>query len=332
MPSGLRWTLGAVAGIAALWLAAFAVDSALAIGQVLRNTEVARRPIGGLGEQALTDELEALATDFGELPLTLIAPNRAFRGTAAEWGITMDVGATFDRAMASGRGEVPSRFASWTSGFIAHNSVDPVLVVDGKAVASEIASRPGSEWQRPIEPSFQWADGAIDVRNGSPGQALDPEAVTAALRGAVADGVVPAEIEIGWSLVPPTLDADDLASALDDAASLTDAPIPISINGRSTVIPPETARRWVESTTETGSLQATFNETATRTDLAIRLSGLATTQAPPVFSIVDDQVVIALDAPIMVCCEAPVAALVEQAARTGEIAELIRRGDVGSFS
>ena len=325
MPSGLRWTLGAVAGIAALWIGAFAVDNAMASGEVLRNTEVARRPVGGMGEQALRHELEALAADFAELPVTLIAPNRGFRGTASEWGVSMDVEATLDMAMASGRDEVLSRLASWTSGFVSSHNVDPVLVVDAAVVADEIASRPASVWQRPVEPSFQWGDGAIDVRDGSDGQALSPEAVTAVLREAVAAGVVPDEIEISWSLVPPTLDAGDVASALDDAAALTDAPIPIRINGRSTVIPPETARRWVESTTETGSLQATFNETATRTDLAIRLTGLATTQEPPVFSIVDEQVVIELDDPIMICCEAPVAALVEQAARTGEIAELTAR-------
>jgi vancomycin resistance protein YoaR len=176
-----------------------------------------------------------------------------------------------------------------------------------------------------VEPSFRSIDGRLEVTQGRDGEHLDPAAVAEGLRIAVSDGAVPDQVDVMWSRLPPDYSAADLEWALADAADLVDTPIPVSLNGRSTVIPPETARRWLISTTESGRLGATFEETTARADLAVRLSGLATTEEAPVFSVVDDVVVVDLGAPVMVCCEAPVATLVEEAARTGDVAELTPR-------
>jgi vancomycin resistance protein YoaR len=321
----LRWSLGLPLAAAALAVGAFSVDALVGNNEVVRNAEIARRPVGGLGDVALRNELIDLAADIASLPLTVIAPARGFDATAADWGISLDIEATMAEALDAGRGGVVSSFTDWVTGWLSPHEIAPVLVVNEEVVAATVGELPGAVRRPAIDPSFRAVDGRLEVSEGRDGERLEAASVATALRTAVADGAVPEVVDVLWSRIPARFDEADLEAAIADAQSLVSAPIPVRLNGRSTVIPPETARRWLVSTTETGELRATFDETAARNDLEIRLSALSTSQDPPMFSVVDDEVVVELGAPVMVCCEAPVGALLEAAARGGGIAELSAR-------
>jgi vancomycin resistance protein YoaR len=323
--ASLRWAVAATAVVAGLGLAGWATDVAIHDGEVMRNVEVAGRPIGGLGEADLRAHLEALAAEYAAKPLAIAAPTRRFAGTAESWGVSVDVEATLRSAMDVGRGGPLKSLTSWTGAWFAPQVTTPVLVVDLDRIAAEIAGRPESVASPPIDPSFQAVNGTITVSPGRDGQQLDATTVAAALVGAVADGVIPVEVPVEWTASSPRFDDLDLEMALADAASLFDDPIAVRMNGRTTTIPAETARRWIRSTTETGRLTATFDEATASTDLAIRLAELATREIPPEFVVVDGELSVTLGDPVLVCCQSPVASVVEAAARTGAIADLRAR-------
>ena len=325
MPASLRWSLVVVTATLGLVVAAWAVDGLIHDGEVPRNTAIAGRAIGGLGSEALRVELEGLAAQYAATPLAVATPSRSFEATAGEWGISLDIEATFTAAMEADDGNPLESFSSWIGGFASDREGVVVFTVDTATTADAVAAQPGVVDALPIDPSFQAVGGTIEVSTGREGRRLEAAAVTSALTEAVAGGTLPATVDVPWTPLEPRFGAAELDSALAEAASLIAAPIPVRINERTTVIPPETARRWIRSSTESGTLGATFDETVARTDLAIRLADLATTGTPPEFTVVDGELSVQLGAPVLVCCEAPVAEIVEMAARTGEIAVLAAR-------
>lgn len=325
MKGWLRWAVVTAGALVGLSLAVWAADVAIHHGEVMRNIEIAGHPVGGLGEAALRAELEELAAEYAARPLTIVAPTRRFEGTAVNWGVRVDIDATVTSTMEVGRGGLVKSLSSWVGAWLSPRRRDPVLVVDPATVAAEIASRPDAVASRPVDPSFQANNGVLEVSTGLDGRYLDAGVVTSAVSAAVADGGIPDEVAVEWTASPPRFDEADLEAALADAASLVDEPIPVRINERTAAIPAATARRWVRSTTESGSLTATFDEARASTDLAIRLAELATAEVPPEFVVVDGELQVTLGDPVLVCCEAPVAAAVEAAARTGKIAELRAR-------
>ncbi|MDH3731167.1 MAG: VanW family protein [Acidimicrobiia bacterium] len=321
----LRRSLFAVGGALIVVALAWITDTAIQSGEVARNTEIEGLAIGGLGDEELRRSLEAMAESTEARPLHVIAPTRSFEGTAGEWGVRLDVDSTLDKAMAIGRDDPLTSFTSWVTSWFSATQVTAVYTVDEEAVVAAVAGRPESVEHRPVDPSFQAVDGKLEVSNGTAGTELDPATVAVAVAAAVADGVIPDSVAVEWMATPPRFDAAVLENALLDAVDLTDKPISVRLNERTTVIPTETARRWIRSTTETGTLTATFDEAMVRDDLAIRLSTLASTENPPAFSVVDGELEVELGPPVLVCCEAPLASLVEAAARSGEIAELTAR-------
>lgn len=319
-----RW-LFAFGSVFILIAVAWIVDTAIQNGEVARNTEIGGASLGGLGEDALRRQLETMAATVAAQPLAVAAPSRSFEGTAGEWGVRLNVEATADAAMNVGRDHPVASFISWATSWFSSTEVTPVYAVDAEAVGAAVIGQPDAVEHPAIDPSFQAVGGQLQVSHGTTGTELDPTAIVDALTAAVANGSLPAAVTVEWGTTPPRFDAEDLDAALRDAELLTSSPIPVRLNGRATVIPVETARRWIRSTTETGALTATFDEATVRNDLAVRLSTLATPDETPTFAIVEGVLRVVLGSPVLVCCEAPVASLVESAARGSDIAELSAR-------
>src|SRR5437016_4473433 len=111
--------LAAVAAVIVVVSVAWAIDSAMAGGQVARNTTVAGRPVGGLSRAQLTKLVAAVADDYRTSPVVVDAPGGGFTTNALDLGLSLDAAATERAATRTGRtGSVPGRIASWARGFL----------------------------------------------------------------------------------------------------------------------------------------------------------------------------------------------------------------------
>src|SRR5688572_2773849 len=115
--------------LAVLATAAWAVDTASG-GDVVRNVEVVGRPVGGQEDAELRAELEAAAAEIAGRTVRLVTSRGELETTAGELGLSLDVGATVERVLEAGRGNVVLRPVRWVTSFVSPHDVEPVLRSD----------------------------------------------------------------------------------------------------------------------------------------------------------------------------------------------------------
>ena len=99
------WNLVAVAApiaVVLLLLAGWAVDTAALSGQVVRNVEVAGRPVGGLGEASLPEVMTEIGDELAARKVRVEAEDKVYETTAGELGLSFDAEATSEAALDAG--------------------------------------------------------------------------------------------------------------------------------------------------------------------------------------------------------------------------------------
>src|SRR5680860_93727 len=84
-------------------VAAWAIDTGAAGGQVLRNVELAGQDIGGLASDDLVDTIERLDAEMTGRAVHIETPEVSYDTTAAEIGLSIDEIDTAEAALDTGR-------------------------------------------------------------------------------------------------------------------------------------------------------------------------------------------------------------------------------------
>ena len=236
--------LGA-AGLVAAWV----VDTRGSPDQVLRNTTLAGRDIGGRRGTALDAVVADVAHRYTTEEVEVHAPGGGFRAAGAELGLTVDVAATRRAALDAGRqGSAPARFAGWVRSFVTSRSVPVRVAVDDKAVRRVVATKDPGPRTAPTEPEVRTKPGGsgFTVEDGKKGKGIDAEDLVAALPEAAARGsrIV---VELERADLDPRFSRGEAEALAKRAEEQTAKPLAVTAGGVSASVPVATLRSWVHS-------------------------------------------------------------------------------------
>jgi vancomycin resistance protein YoaR len=218
----------AVGGVVVLLGALYLAGWLFVGGKVPSGTEVADVDIGGLSTEDAEERLESELTDRSDEPIRLTWEDQTFEVDPEQAGLRLDSEATVEEA-GGGRSWNP---LTMVEVLIGSDDVDPVVDVDHEALDAEIAGIAEQIDVEPVEPMVTFnRRGGHDATQPKPGQAVDGEATAGAVVEAYLRSDEPVEISV--QEVAPAVDADGLATAIDELAEpAMSGPVPLALPSR----------------------------------------------------------------------------------------------------
>lgn len=219
----LIWA-GAIAPVAAVLvvIAAWAIDTGMSAGEVVRNVELAGGDVGGLDSSDLLEHVESLDADMRSRPVRIETPQRTYETTAGEIGLSIDPRRTAGIALDVGRDDpLPTRPITWLGSFLEPRRIEVRYDVDAETARATVRALEGEFLVPPQEPTIESLDGAeFRVVPGRPGSGIDADTLVVALAAAAGDSAVdePVSVSIQESDLAPML-ADDVAEAAASTAN-----------------------------------------------------------------------------------------------------------------
>lgn len=222
----MRPAWGAVLGAASIF-ALLALPAGLRLsheGRIYPGVTVAGVDLGGLDGPTAVRALRAAGLD-PQQALLLQAQAESLTLRPGEDGITLDLDATVDRAMAFGRGR-GLRARAWEPllGLLVGRSITPVVSVDEARLRTALRKL-AEAFDRPARDAAVVLEGARALAvEAQPGRRLNQEGSLALLADAAALGKWPlGSIQLPVSIETPAV--LHLGSALDEAQALLSGPI-----------------------------------------------------------------------------------------------------------
>lgn len=244
----LIWA-GVIAPVAAILLvvAAWAIDTGVAGGEVVRNTELAGADVGGRSASDLLEHLEALGTDMRGRAVQIVTPERTYETTAGEIGLAIDARRTAARALDVGRSDpLPLRPLAWVASFLEPREVEVRYEVDAATAQATVRALEGDSLVAPQEPTIESLDGdEFRAVPGRPGSGIDADDLVVALEAAASDSEVdePVEVSIRPSDLAPALDDSVAEAAAQTANQMTAQTIAVTAGDRTIELVPRELRQ-----------------------------------------------------------------------------------------
>ncbi|HEV7757697.1 MAG TPA: VanW family protein, partial [Acidimicrobiales bacterium] len=290
-----------------LVVGAWAIDTATTSDQVLRNVEVAGRPVGGASEDKLSDTVSAVAADVAERPVTISAGDKTYETNAAAVGLTVDEEATAAAALDAGRdGFVLLRPLDWLGSLVSPHDVSPRYRVSAEQAAATLVLLQGADLHPAVEPTIRLGDDGFVAVPGQAGTGVDAAQVVRELPAAAAaaespDG--PIVVSLGADRVPPRF-TDDQAEALAERANtMTRNGLSLRVDDTTVDVPAEQLRTWMgPKVTEAGRLDVALDGDAAGAALAELFSALAVAPSDATVTLVDGQPVVTPSQEGVGCC------------------------------
>ena len=230
-------------------VAAWAIDTGAAGGEVLRNVQLAGVDIGGLGTDQLVDRVESLDAEMSDRPVRIKTPEQTYDTTAGRIGLSIDEIGTADAALDEGRSAVlPVRPIRWVAGFFAPLEVDIDYAVDRSVARNTIRELEAEARVAPVEPTIESLDGQpFRAVPGAPGSGIDPDTLAAALVAAAQNTPIdePVEVSIRQTPLAPRLDDSVAEEAAARANSMTDTTMSVTAGDMTIQLVPRELRRLV---------------------------------------------------------------------------------------
>ncbi|HVM04416.1 MAG TPA: VanW family protein [Acidimicrobiales bacterium] len=253
------FALAAVAGLAALVAAAWAVDTGRAQGEVVRNVTLGGRDVGGMSRTELEAAVRALSDDYAAGKVTVRTDGPSFTFSAAEVDLALDEKATAESALEVGRDGNPlAQALAWVRSFADPRTAPLEVVVDDTALHRLVAAADEGRIP-PTEPSVRPAGRRLEVVEGKPGRGVDAAAVREALPDAVRRGDT-LTVRVTRGDVPPRFSVADARKVASAAESATTAPLAVSVDGEPAEVPAGTLRSWVRSVVTAAGIVAVIDQ------------------------------------------------------------------------
>ncbi len=239
---------GALAPILVLLatVAAWAIDTGAAAGEVLRNVHIVGEDVGGMGSDDLLERIESLDAQMGDRPVRIVTPEVTYETTAGEIGLSIDAVATAEAALDQGRDEVlPLRPIRWVTGFVSPASVELHYRVGTEKARTTIRRLEGESLVSPTEPTIRSVDGGpFEPVPGTDGAGIDPDTLTVALAAAAQDSAYsePVAVSIRQSDLSPRLDDQVAVAAAESANEMTEQTMSITADGTTIQLVPRELR------------------------------------------------------------------------------------------
>ncbi|MDE0802753.1 MAG: VanW family protein [Acidimicrobiales bacterium] len=232
-------------------VAAWAIDTGAAGGEVLRNVEVAGIDIGGLASDELLEQVESLDDASRGRDIRIETPEVTYETTADELGLRVDVEATAQAALDEGRTAIlPVRPLGWLASFFRPHETAVRYVVDPEQARSTLRRLEGDALVSPVEPTIESIGGdPFTVVPGRPGAGIDPDTLAIALRAAAEDTPVgdPVTVQVRQSDLSPRLSDEDADAAAERANELTQDTMSITAGGVTFQLVPRELRGLAET-------------------------------------------------------------------------------------
>lgn len=245
-------------------VAAWAIDTGAAGGEVLRNVELAGTDVGGLGSDELLKRIAAIDHETDDREVRIKTPEVTYETTAAEIGLEIDDTATAQDALEIGRSApLPLRPLRWLWSFVDPHDAELHHSVDAETARSTLRKLEGDALVSPVEPTITSVEGEpFTVVPGRPGTGIDPETLATALPAA-AHGVPvdePVTVRIRQTDLSPRLDDAVAEAAAAEANAMTDTTLTVSAGDLSIQLVPRELRRLVEVTEQEETLAVSLDE------------------------------------------------------------------------
>lgn len=303
--------------VMALIVAAWAVDTSGAPSHVIRNVELAGVDIGGEGSDALLERIESLVPEQAERAVQIITPQMTYSVSAADLGFTIDVGATSEAALDTGRRRaLPLRPVGWLLSFLSPRQAEVHYDVDLEAMRARLRQLEGDAHLSPREPTILSVDGGLfEAVPGQAGLGIDAETLASALL-ARADGTRPDEdltVEIQQSALRPRLDDSVAAAAAEVANEWTDRTIGVRVGGESVLLEPDDLRRVAVGQETADGIVVVVDQDLLVARLSEELPDMDTEPQDATFTVDSGGVHIVPDVAGARCCSPDAAAVVTDA-------------------
>lgn len=238
---------------------AWAIDTSGDDDRVPRGVTVAGRDVGRMDEADLRRTIEDVATSYDETPVQVRAGDTTYRIAAADLGLSLDVDATVDAALAidDDRALLAKPFV-WLGSLVTDRSSSLVFTVDDDVLASGLD---GLEKEaEPTEPELVPGTDGLTVLSGAPGRTVDADGVRNQLLARAESGDQPIVVTTSVTDEAPSV-TDAEAQALADAVNETTAlGLEVTVEGTSAVLPGPTVRSWLGSTVVDGAIRLTIDD------------------------------------------------------------------------
>jgi vancomycin resistance protein YoaR len=325
MPRVLRRLLVALAttaGVLLVVVIAWGLDLRAHDGEVVRNTELGGRPIGGMTQVEVAQVVGDVAEEFEGAAIRVAAEGGGFATDASTLGVTVAEPATIDTAFDVGRGgNVVSRLAGWVRSLFVERDAALRVRVDVAAVYRTVRDEDPGRREEPKEPRIVLRDGRLTAVEGESGRGIDAADVIDALPDVAARGE-PFVVEVERGDVEPRWTTEHVQALIDQARELVDEPLRVSAGDASARIPAATARSWLRSEATDDGLRLTVSEDAALASLATALDEAGTPATETRFTVEGGNVRIIAGERGTKCCDARAADVVERA--------LLEEGDPGA--
>lgn len=297
---------------------AWAVDTQRGGDQVVRNVNLAGRPIGGLSRAQLAPIVAGVAERYPTSTVRVETERGDTSFSGGDVGLTLDQEATLDAALEVGRsGSVLIRPFTWLASLVSPRDAEVVVGVDEVQLRRVLAEDDPTGREDPVEPSISGADGEIEVVEGQPGRGLVPASVAEDIVRVASDGELPIVVSAEPGQIDPQFTRADAEALADEARSLTAASLAVEAGGDSAEVPPETLRTWLSSQPTPERLELRFDEVTAFRDLGELLVDAGQRPVDAGFRVEGETVVAMAGRTGTACCEEGAGQLVIDALAAG---------------
>src|SRR5829696_8430244 len=234
--------------ILVLLIVGWAIDSAALSGQVVRNVEVAGRPVGGLGEASLPDVISDIAEETAARPVRITSGAQTYETTAGEIGLTLDQEATAEAALDAGRDDsIIARPIAWFRSFFDAREIPVQFQASEAAVGLKLLQLQGGDVTAPVEPTIalDGATGEFVVVPGRAGSGIDARQVAADLPGAAEASTGTIKISADDTDVSPRFSDDDAQQLATRANEMTAPGLTLIADQTRVPVDAATLRTWI---------------------------------------------------------------------------------------
>ncbi len=268
-PRSLKWTIGGIVGLLALWLGGWLIDGELLAGDgVPRGTNlVVPDGISGidgnvarLDREGVEQRVAELAVAYEALEVDVSVDDVSVGVPFSTLGLQVDQAATVDAVLAvERRGPV-----GWTQSLLSSVNIASRFNFD-EAVASSALIDAAPIDDPPVEPRMELDGDKFVVVEGTPGRAFRVDDAVAALRESVGSTALAVEIE------PIPIDQETSNETVREFAQIangiTSNPLGVTIDDQEQTLTPALLRSWLNLETRVGEPSFVMNETDVMTTL-----------------------------------------------------------------
>jgi hypothetical protein len=290
-------------------------------GQVVRNTRLGGRDIGGMTRAQVAQIVEQVAIDFHTAEIRVEADGGGFATDASTLGVSVGEPATITAAFDVGRtGSVVSRLAGWMRSLVAPRNAALRVRVDVGAVYRTVRDEDPGPRDEPTEPRIALREGRLTAVDGKDGRGIDPADVIDELPDVAARGE-PFVVEVERGDVEPRWATEDVEALIVQARQLVDEPLRITADGRTARVSAATARSWLRSKPTDAGLELVVDPKTSLSAMAELLAEAGTPATETTFAVEGGAVQIIAGKAGTKCCAPSAVDRVERA--------LLHEGDPG---